>query len=392
MENIFEKYKTYYLNFLFNVECYKAGEKPEIVIQRMMSDESSESQKKDKKDEYSTLILEADEYFSSNDFIYAKSCYGKALRIKPKEDYPKNQLKKIEKILEEEKLNEIKEQYELTIQNADKLFSKKEYERAKGLYIRASQLIANEDYPKEKISEIDAIFSNSAKQQQNDSIYLKYIDKADKLFAKREFEEALKLLKEALKLKPNELYPKQKIEEIEDLIENIEKNKYDITFADGYYMGETQNGQMHGEGTRYWNNGKTASGLWQNNLPSGKFIIAMNSKTIYEGDVSQGKLNGYGVYNFDNGEVYKGYWKDDMREGDGKLYDIEGNLHYDGEWHSDKQHGYGKRYIAKRLVYEGFLEKGKRHGQGIAYNPQGAVLYEGDWENDKPLNSSTYIE
>lgn len=46
MENYFEKYKDIYLNFLFQVECYKAGKNPETLIKELSKGNSTNDEEK----------------------------------------------------------------------------------------------------------------------------------------------------------------------------------------------------------------------------------------------------------------------------------------------------------------------------------------------------------
>ena len=77
-------------------------------------------------------------------------------------------------------------------------------------------------------------------------------------------------------------------EEAEKLSTNeagSDKSKYDLEFPDGYYMGETLNGQMHGKGIKYWYNGKKWEGTWENGKANGHIIVTFDGEQVYDGNM-----------------------------------------------------------------------------------------------------------
>jgi hypothetical protein len=166
-------------------------------------------------------------------------------------------------------------------------------------------------------------------------------------------------------------------------------HNYDLEFDDGYYIGETQNGLMHGFGTRYWNDGsgKKWEGGWQNGEANGYITVSFDDVITYEGNMANGLPNGKGTYtDSDTGRVYIGEWVDFRREGEGKVLTVNGEKIYEGEWLNDKWHGYGQSFLKGICRYEGAWEYGKRHGEGIAYDEDGNVEYNGRWENNDRMN------
>lgn len=115
--------------------------------------------------EYDKAIADADALFENNDYVGAKLEYAKALKILPKEEYPKSQLSKIEGFLTEmakKKAIEDEKIYNGLIEKADKLFADKNLQVAKEVYKNASDIKIAEAYPKNRIAEINKILEEEA--------------------------------------------------------------------------------------------------------------------------------------------------------------------------------------------------------------------------------------
>jgi hypothetical protein len=102
------------------------------------------------------------------------------------------------------------------------------------------------------------------------------------------------------------------------------------------YIGEVLDGKANGGGEGVWSTGSIYKGDWKNNLRHGKGKFEWIDGQVYEGDFKMGKKTGFGIYKWPSGERYEGYWNDDKRNGNGKLFDRDGNLKYDGMWEDDK--------------------------------------------------------
>ncbi|MBL4707632.1 MAG: hypothetical protein JKY48_04240, partial [Flavobacteriales bacterium] len=146
---------------------------------------------------------------NNNDLDAAKISYQKALSFKSDESYPKDQITKIEtQLAAKEKLEE---NYTSAIKEGDDALSAKEYEKSKAAFQKASALKSEEDYPKNKVSEIDGILAELKGKQE---LYTKAIEKGDNAFNSGEFELAKTAFEEAIAIK-DDAYPKGKITEIE---------------------------------------------------------------------------------------------------------------------------------------------------------------------------------
>ncbi|MBS4012919.1 MAG: hypothetical protein KGZ97_04055 [Bacteroidetes bacterium] len=178
---------------------------------------------------YEAAIKDADQRFNQKEYNDALPYYQEAARIKPLEAYPRNRINEINDILK--RLQDVDNQYNNTIAFADRAFENREYSKAKESYQRALGLKPNEAYPKDKISQIDQIMGDLAKEES----YSKAIRDGDNAFNSGNFQQAITKYKEALAIRPNEPYPSGKISECERLIKEGQEleRKYTEAIAQG---------------------------------------------------------------------------------------------------------------------------------------------------------------
>jgi len=177
-------------------------------------------------DNYNTAIANADAAFTAGDFLAAREAFQTALGIKAGEQYPADRLTEISGLLDEQsRLAAIDAQYAKAISGADSLFALKEYEDASRMYSQALGIKATESYPQEKIDEIITIQAEIARQQEIDDNYNQAITDADDFFNRGSFIEALQEYNKAAGIKPDEAYPKGRITEINSRMDELEEER-----------------------------------------------------------------------------------------------------------------------------------------------------------------------
>jgi len=247
------KIKYYEASALKKDEQYPKDKINEIT--KLLADlaKQSEEQKlaaeaaKKKREYYNAVIAQAESELSAKKYEDAKRKFSEASIILPEETYPKTKIKEIDDLLAQlaaEKDNaalaekERNDKYNAFIAQADAGFKSKDYDAAKQNYKAALGIKANESYPKAKLLEIDIILADLAKQQEEISVtnnalkqkqerYNSLIKKADESLAKKTYKDALNLYNEAVDLMPSEVYPKEKIVEINALLAEIARQEKD---------------------------------------------------------------------------------------------------------------------------------------------------------------------
>ncbi|NOR76013.1 MAG: hypothetical protein GQ525_12760, partial [Draconibacterium sp.] len=174
---------------------------------------------------YSDAITKADNLFDATDYENSRNEYRTALTIKPEETYPQERIDEIGNILDELELARKEQElldknYADLIQQADRFFANSNYLEAKTKYESAVNLKSEEQYPKDKILEIDDILQ----QQKLNEEYRSIILAADGFFKTELFLQAKTEYEKALLVKSEEQYPKSQISKIDDIL-NKEKQR-----------------------------------------------------------------------------------------------------------------------------------------------------------------------
>lgn len=108
-------------------------------------------------------------------------------------------------------------EYKKNITEADGFFKEEKFDDALKLYKKAAGIKPEESYPTQKINEIEEIKRQIAEQEAEDNYY-KEIEQADNYFDEANYEYALASYTRALTFKPGEQYPLDRIDEIEQLM------------------------------------------------------------------------------------------------------------------------------------------------------------------------------
>ncbi len=172
-----------------------------------------QTQQQEKENEYNKAIGTADIYFKNQEYSNALTEYQKASLVKPSEQYPANKIAEINSMLEGQAAQQ--NSYDQLIAAADKLFNEGKYEQAKIEYQKALDIKQGEKYPADKIAEINALLKSVVEK---DKEYEDAIKQADGLFNMQQYTEANMIYKKAANIKTKEQYPKDRIAEIDQIL------------------------------------------------------------------------------------------------------------------------------------------------------------------------------
>ncbi len=158
---------------------------------------------------YREAITKGDLAFGVEDFDEARNRYIEALTIKVGEKYPKDQLAAIEKLLAD------REKAKLNAGEAERERQRLEDERRRKAAADAEAArLAGED---EK--------GRLAAEKARDAEYQRVIQQADQAMASKDYSNARDLYTQSLDIKADEIYPKAKIEQIDKLLEELERQR-----------------------------------------------------------------------------------------------------------------------------------------------------------------------
>ena len=165
---------------------------------------------------YDESIALADGFFDEENYELAKTEYEKALEFKSNETYPKQRLTAIESLLEK-MAAERQQRFEDAIVKADNHFEQFNYQEAVLEYKIAESIKPSESYPKQRIAECNTFLAERLREIK--AQYNIAIADADKLYATKIYDKAIKAYKKAIDIKPDEAYPREQIDKITKLIE-----------------------------------------------------------------------------------------------------------------------------------------------------------------------------
>lgn len=169
--------------------------------------------------DYDNAVALGDRYFQEKNYEPARTSYEKALAMRKDEPYPKEQIKRIERLLAELKSEKEREHsYKEAIARADRLFQAKNWFDARDTYEQAADLLPSKRYPKDKIAEIDKILKAEKTTLQQ---YTEALNRADAYFGKEQWSNAQHHYEKALTVRPEEVYPKEQLKKISDILAGI---------------------------------------------------------------------------------------------------------------------------------------------------------------------------
>lgn len=167
---------------------------------------------------YDEAITKADDAFGIKDYTVARFFYYKASDLKPNEEYPKNQIELIRKLVDSELSAVDRTGYDKVIAQADDAFLKKNYTGAKFYYYKALEIKSWEKYPKDRIHEI-LVLTNSLLSEKEEKEYSELIAKADEALVGKDVAIARFYYNKAISMKKDEEYPKIKLKDIQKMMD-----------------------------------------------------------------------------------------------------------------------------------------------------------------------------
>jgi tetratricopeptide (TPR) repeat protein len=210
------------------------GAKKESVIPAVIAPAAAPvrtAKQKSDQESYDKALAFADQSYAEKNYAHALNGYKAAQRIRPEETYPQDQIAVLNDLLS--KQNNVEKDYQLRIAEADKFNANQDYEQALQAYEAALKLMPGQKYPQEKIAVIRTALGQQKALQAN---YDKFIAAADRSMNDKKYSEATLAYRNALKLKPGEPYPQQKLDEVSTLLgqsrEQLEKYNQVLAEAD----------------------------------------------------------------------------------------------------------------------------------------------------------------
>ena len=161
---------------------------------------------------YDAALADADDFFNQKKYAEALPLYQEASRLMPDESYPKVRITEATRLIEQMAATE--EQYLQALADGESTEKAGNDQAALAAYTMASSLKPEEEFPRNKMAELQAKIGIA----ETDAAYTSAIAAADQAFAAQEYSSAKAEYQKAAGLKPDETYPKARISEIENLL------------------------------------------------------------------------------------------------------------------------------------------------------------------------------
>jgi tetratricopeptide (TPR) repeat protein len=160
---------------------------------------------------YDDFVAEADNLLNQKKYTSARIFYHRALSIYPDDDYAKTQTGFIDVLLENRVADE---QYSFMIAHADNSFSELLYNEAAKHYRNALQIKPGELYPKSRLEKINSFLNKELKDAERSTSYKQTLKEAEAMYHKQFYEKSLASYMNVLKLAPDDLLASRKVVEI----------------------------------------------------------------------------------------------------------------------------------------------------------------------------------
>lgn len=201
----------------------KAEQYPRDEIKKIEKIKAEENRLAAINTQYQNKITAGDDAFKSKNWAAARANFVEAQKLKPNEDYPKAQLAEIQKQEAAEKAAaELEKNYNAAIAAADAAFGQKNYDLAAENYNKALQLKQGEQHPTARLAEIKNLKAELAANAKLDAEYQSTMASAKQAFDAKNWEEAKQLYLSANGLKPKEALPMKQVNIIDAELKKLE--------------------------------------------------------------------------------------------------------------------------------------------------------------------------
>lgn len=190
---------------------------------------------------YRELVAQADDAFSTKDYAVARSRYNGALDIKPEEKYPKDRLAAIDAAIAKEGADrEAAERMAAEQRRLEEERLRREAEAAEAARLAemSSRQREEEERRRREAEEAEArrLDEERARMEREgakalEERYRTAIVDADEALATKDLQRARSLYAQASDIKPAETYPKSKMDQIDRLLEEQERQRLEAELA-----------------------------------------------------------------------------------------------------------------------------------------------------------------
>jgi len=194
-----------------------------------------------KEKQYQDIITQGNNLLALGELVPAKQKYMQASTLKPGDTFATSKINEINQRIEQEKQQQLaeqqnflaeqekKKQYQEYIDNGNTYINNNQFEMAKAEFQKALQLVPQDAVSRQKINQIDQLIQQQElafkQKQEKDNAYNANVKKGENLLALSEYEQARQSFQQALLNKPGDAYATQKIGEINNTIQKQQQEE-----------------------------------------------------------------------------------------------------------------------------------------------------------------------
>jgi tetratricopeptide (TPR) repeat protein len=158
---------------------------------------------------YESIVRKADAYYKNGKSIEAINLYRQASILDRSNDYPQDQIRKIDKYLKDN-LKDY-DQYISLLTNADSLYTNHNFSQARFHYTLANEIVKGSAYAKYMIDKINKLLPVFNPSYINLQKYREYLAKGDQMVSEVKYDEAINYYNQALAIQPGDTYALKQI-------------------------------------------------------------------------------------------------------------------------------------------------------------------------------------
>ncbi len=166
---------------------------------------------------YAEMVKKGEESFKTGDINVSKFYFTKALEAKPGDVYVRERLKVVDQLTSTTMSRSNDKEFDEAISKGNDAYNSGNYSVARFFYRKASGLKPNDNMVKQKIELVENAM-NQTKVSSADTEFNRNISQGDAAFNQKKYAVAVNYYKQALILKPQASYPTNQISKIEELL------------------------------------------------------------------------------------------------------------------------------------------------------------------------------
>ena len=176
---------------------------------------------------FDQAIAEADRLFAAKDYEGAREKYTEALTRK-QDSYAQNKLNEVNQVISQQRQQkqtrqQTEREYNNLISQANAAYTRKDYESAQAYYQQALQKKPDASFPRQKVNELESLIAQKqqalVKQEAVEKSYTEAMAMGESALQAKDYEAARQHFNRALMMKPGESLPRQKMNEIDRIVD-----------------------------------------------------------------------------------------------------------------------------------------------------------------------------